>query len=249
VRELLVTYFPAALLEPCRELLSAHPLKRDIIATQLVNRLVNRMGTTFVMQLWVTKPGASPAQVAGAWYAASSVLDAEALWREIESLDLVLDAARQMALMAGLRAMTAAATALVLRQYLGGATIGQLLADYHPAVVEAMGRIGRGKSGAQQVTALIGERAAIVAAFELVNLARACDYPLNQVALALADLEAQIDLDWLGRGGQPLAEWQPLAGAGTCAACHRTGRFATAPCAADSQRQLADDCRGTGCAR
>jgi glutamate dehydrogenase len=213
VRELLVNYFPAALLEPCGELFSAHPLKRDIIATQLVNRLVNRMGTTFVMQLG-DETGASPAQVAGAWYAASSVLDAEALWREIESLDLILDAARQMALMAGLRAMTSAATALVLRQYLGGATIGQLLADYHPAVVEAMGRIGGGKSGAQQVTALIGERTAIVAAFELVNLARACDYPLNQVALALADLEAQIDLDWLGTAVNHLPSgnrWQARA--------------------------------------
>jgi glutamate dehydrogenase len=60
------------------------------------------MGTTFVMQVG-DETGASPAQVAGAWYAASSVLDAEALWREIESLDLILRRGRQMALMAGLR--------------------------------------------------------------------------------------------------------------------------------------------------
>jgi glutamate dehydrogenase len=89
-----VAYFPAPLLAHCRELLPAHPLRRDIITTQLVNRLVNRMGTTFVMQLG-DETGASAAQVAGAWYAASSVLDAEALWHEIESLDLVVDATRQ----------------------------------------------------------------------------------------------------------------------------------------------------------
>jgi glutamate dehydrogenase len=76
VHDLLVNYFPAALVEHCRELLPAHPLKRDIITTQLVNRLVNRMGTTFVMQV-ADETGAAPAQVAGAWYAASSVLDGE----------------------------------------------------------------------------------------------------------------------------------------------------------------------------
>jgi hypothetical protein len=45
-------------------------------------------------------------------------------------------------------------------------------------------RIRGGKSGAQALTALIDERAAIVAAFELVNLARACGHPCDEVAKA-----------------------------------------------------------------
>ncbi|ACV34431.1 NAD-glutamate dehydrogenase [Accumulibacter sp.] len=197
VHDLLVNYFPAALVAHCRELLPAHPLKRDIITTQLVNRLVNRMGTTFVMQV-ADETGAAPAQVAGAWYAASSVLDGEALWCEIESLDLIVDASRQMELMAGLRAMTLAATRLLLTQHLAGATIGRLLADYRPAVGAAIDRIRCGQTGAQAITALIEERSAIVAAFDLVNLARVCGKPLNVVADALGNLAAQIDLDWLG---------------------------------------------------
>ena len=192
-----MNYFPAALVAHCRELLPAHPLKRDIITTQLVNRLVNRMGTTFVMQV-ADETGAAPAQVAGAWYAASSVLDSEALWCEIESLDLIVDASRQMDLMAGLRAMTLAATRLLLTQHLAGATIGRLLADYRPAVGAAIDRIRCGQTGAQAITALIEERSAIVAAFDLVNLARVCGKPLDVVADALGNLAAQIDLDWLG---------------------------------------------------
>jgi glutamate dehydrogenase len=195
VHELLVNYFPAALIEHCRGLLSAHPLKRDIITTQLVNRLVNRMGTTFVMQV-SEETAASPAQVVGAWYATSCVLDGEGLWRELESLDLVIDAARQMELMVGLRLMVTAATLLVLTQR--DASIGQLVADYRAAAVECIAGIRGDKSGAQAVTALIDERTAVVAAFELVNLARACGYPLQEVASALSDLEAQIDLHWLG---------------------------------------------------
>ncbi|MCP5228422.1 MAG: NAD-glutamate dehydrogenase [Candidatus Accumulibacter sp.] len=197
VYELLVNYFPAALLEKCSELLPAHPLKRDIITTQLVNRLVNRMGTIFVMEV-SDETGASPAQVAGAWYAATSVLDAEALWRDIESLDLVIDAAAQMALMVDLRAMTGAATRLLLAQHVGGASIGQMVAEYRPSVLECMDRIRGGDGGAQVIRPLIQARAQIIAAFELVNLARACAHPLNEVAGALDSLAAQLDLDWLG---------------------------------------------------
>lgn len=195
VYELLVNYFPATLPEQCRALLPAHPLKRDIITTQLVNRLVNRMGTIFVMQV-SDESGASPAQVAGAWYAASSVLDAEALWRDIECQDLIVDAVAQMELMTGLRAMTAAATRLLLARHVGGATIGQMVAEYRAAVVDSMERIRAGRSGPQTISELIDGRAEIVAAFEFVNLARACNYPLEDVARALSGLAEQIDLDW-----------------------------------------------------
>ena len=213
MHQLLVAYFPAPLLVRCRELLPAHPLRRDIIATQLVNRLVNRMGTTFVLQLG-DETGASAAQVAGAWYAASSVLDAETLWQEIESLDLIIDATRQLALMTGLRAMLAAATQLVLTQHLRGTRIAQLMTEYGSAVVATIDRIRQGRNGAVAITALIDERATIVAAFERVNLTRACGYPLDDVTEALAVLEGQIDLDWLASAVSHLPagnRWQARA--------------------------------------
>ncbi|WP_300451538.1 NAD-glutamate dehydrogenase [Accumulibacter sp.] len=213
VRELLVNYFPAALLDHCRDLLSTHPLKREIVTTQLVNRLVNRMGTTFVMQV-ADETGASAAQVAGAWYAASSVLDSETLWCEIEALDLIIDSARQTELMEGLRAMTLAATRRLLRQHLGGAAIGCLVADYRPAVGAAIDRVCHGKTGVPAVTALIEGRLAIVAAFDLVDLARACDQPIEVVASALNGLKAAIDLDWLANAVNRLPagnRWQARA--------------------------------------
>ncbi|TLD44497.1 MAG: NAD-specific glutamate dehydrogenase [Accumulibacter sp.] len=196
VRDLLESYFPSVLRSSCRALMAAHPLQRDIITTQLVNRLVNRMGTTFVLQLG-EETGAAPAQVAAAWYAASQILDAEALWREIEALDLQLDAARQIELMLALRAMTAAATELILVQHLGGMTIGELVDEYRPAVVAALARVRQGRSGEQAATALTAEAAAIVGAIDRVNLARACAHSLDEVADGLAELVSHLDLDWL----------------------------------------------------
>ena len=89
-----------------------HALRREIITTQLVNRLVNRMGTSFVVQAG-DESGASAAEVATAWYAASELLGAEAAWREIEALDLKIPASQQFALMSQLRAMVGAATHVI----------------------------------------------------------------------------------------------------------------------------------------
>ncbi len=196
VHELLVTYFPNAVLDHCRDLLPAHPLRREIISTQLVNRLVNRMGTTFVLQLG-DETGSSAAEVAAAWYAASSVLDSEVLWHAVEALDLTIDATAQKDLMDGLRTMTTAATRLLLVQHLAGASIGQMVSDYAPAVAAAMARVRGGRRGADAIEALVEGRTNVVAAFELVNLARACSRPLEVVADALRTLDAQLDLEWL----------------------------------------------------
>src|SRR4030095_208499 len=44
----LARYFPEPLQKRYRELMPKHPLAREIIATQITNSLVNRMGPTFV---------------------------------------------------------------------------------------------------------------------------------------------------------------------------------------------------------
>jgi hypothetical protein len=113
-----------------------------------------------------------------------------------------------------------------------------LLADYRPAVGAAIDRIRCGQTGAQAITALIEERSAIVAAFDLVNLARVCGKPLNVVADALGNLAAQIDLDWLGGAVNHLPagnRWQARARAQLTATSRRCGsiswgRFSPAAC-------------------
>jgi NAD-specific glutamate dehydrogenase len=103
-----------------------------------------------------------------------------------------------MALMVELRTMTGAATRLLVTRHVGGASIGEMVAEYRPAVVDCMDRLRAGGSGAQVLTQLLEARAQIIAAFELVNLARACAFPLSEVAGALGELAEQLDLDWLG---------------------------------------------------
>ena len=63
---LLGAYFPAALVERCGERLHAHPLRREIVTTAVVNDMVNRCGATFVFRA-ADETGAGVEHVVRAW--------------------------------------------------------------------------------------------------------------------------------------------------------------------------------------
>jgi len=79
-------YFPIPLVQRFRSRLARHPLRREIIADQLTNTLVNRAGTTFVFRLR-EETGAGGADIARAFTVAREVFSLRSLWAEIEALD------------------------------------------------------------------------------------------------------------------------------------------------------------------
>jgi glutamate dehydrogenase len=81
-----VNYFPAALRQRFRKLVRQHRLKREIIATQVTNSLVNRMGASFTLRMH-EDTGATPGEVARAYTIAREVLRAREFWSRIEALD------------------------------------------------------------------------------------------------------------------------------------------------------------------
>ena len=85
MEELLFDYFPKALHKYDAEIRN-HKLKRGIIATQIVNILVNRMGPTFV-QSRSFKTGASVEEVVRAFMIATEAFRVRNIWKMIEDLD------------------------------------------------------------------------------------------------------------------------------------------------------------------
>jgi glutamate dehydrogenase len=82
----LVRYFPKQLREQCVDGIRAHPLRREITATALVNGMVNRAGTTFAFRLG-EETGATASEIVRAHEVARAVFGQEATWRQIEALD------------------------------------------------------------------------------------------------------------------------------------------------------------------
>jgi glutamate dehydrogenase len=82
----LTQYFPAPLQEKYGQLMQQHRLKREIVATQVTNSLVNRMGASFALRMQ-EDTGSSPAEVARAYSIAREVFDARSFWKKVEALD------------------------------------------------------------------------------------------------------------------------------------------------------------------
>jgi glutamate dehydrogenase len=82
----LARYFPKPIQERYGAELEQHRLRREIIATAVTNSMVNRMGATFVLRMQ-EDTGESPAQIAKAYSIAREILDARALWADIDALD------------------------------------------------------------------------------------------------------------------------------------------------------------------
>ena len=90
-------YFPPRLHAQFPAALERHPLKREIIATHVVNSMVNRVGATFVHHL-VEETGAAEADIVRAYLATRQVFDLVSVWLANEALDNVVAEATQNAI-------------------------------------------------------------------------------------------------------------------------------------------------------
>ena len=77
-------YFPTPLRERFADTMEKHRLRREIIATQVTNSIVNRMGATFIMRM-AEDTGKSAAEIAKAFTIAREVVHAREWWAEMDS--------------------------------------------------------------------------------------------------------------------------------------------------------------------
>src|SRR4029450_5111572 len=82
----LARYFPTPLRERFAARMAGHRLRREIIATVLVNEVVNRGGTAFVFRA-MEETGASAADVIRAYVVVREVYGFRDLWAATERLD------------------------------------------------------------------------------------------------------------------------------------------------------------------
>jgi len=109
----LIRYFPLPLQERYRKLMPEHRLKREIVATQVTNSLVNRMGASYTLRM-CEDTGSSPSEVARAYTIAREVFDARSFWLKIESLDNKVDSELQIAAMVSMWRLLRQATRWLL---------------------------------------------------------------------------------------------------------------------------------------
>jgi glutamate dehydrogenase len=95
-------YFPKVMSEKYPEALHVHRLRREIIATQLTNSMINRGGSTLIVRI-ADQTGAAPSSIAAAFAAVRNSYDLIGLNGEIDALDNKLPGKTQLALYAAVQ--------------------------------------------------------------------------------------------------------------------------------------------------
>jgi glutamate dehydrogenase len=105
----LFSYFPSKMRQAYRKEMLAHPLRREIIVTQVVNGLVNFAGITFFHRL-SQETSASGEELARAHYVCREIYGVNAVMRAINELDNVVDASIQTDMRLAVRTLIERAT-------------------------------------------------------------------------------------------------------------------------------------------
>ncbi|MCW2854874.1 MAG: putative NAD-glutamate dehydrogenase [Marmoricola sp.] len=90
----LYSYFPLKMRQQYRAAISEHPLRPDIVVTQVVNQLVNEAGMTYVHRL-AGETGAGSRELTLAHFLAREIFGARAVNAEIATFDNIIDAGLQ----------------------------------------------------------------------------------------------------------------------------------------------------------
>ncbi|GAA0404079.1 NAD-glutamate dehydrogenase [Microbispora corallina] len=207
----LVSYFPSALRERLRGYMDAHPLRREIITTRVVNDVVNFGGTSFVFRFG-EETGASTADIVRAYLVAREVFDLSSFVRQVEELDNQVDTGTKLAMLLEGRKLSERGTRWLLgnrrppldlastaRFFLEGS---RSLAPHLPKLLTgpdlAAYEERRDSFVARGVPDELAERVASMvpaySTFDLVEIATYTGRPVNEVAEVYFDLADRLQL-------------------------------------------------------
>ena len=195
----LARYFPSALRQRYAAAMPRHPLKREIVATHVLNSMVNRVGATFVHRL-TEATGRDPAQIVRAYLLARESFGLVTMWQEIEALDNQVPDVVQASMVIELGRLVLRATMWFLRWRRLGEPMGETIGRFAPAVAALAQRevarraAGAGDAAHQQdrrwidagVPAQLAHRVAcaqlMVAALDIMETADGVGQPIERVA-------------------------------------------------------------------
>nr|WP_128893416.1 NAD-glutamate dehydrogenase domain-containing protein [Erythrobacter sp. HKB08] len=211
VQPLLVEYFPTQMRKKFRSEIEGHQLRREIIATKLANKLVNRLGIVHPFEL-AEEEGVGLGDVTASFVAAEELFGLDQLWADIETakmsesarllmLDHVAAATRiQMADLLRAGASLVPPSEIIARLKKGVT----MLSDATDTLLASQSRSQSSKLHARFVEA--GAPDAIAArvthlfdmdgAVGLASLARDAEIKPMKLTSAFTDLGDRLGLDW-----------------------------------------------------
>ncbi|MBV1789707.1 NAD-glutamate dehydrogenase [Marinobacterium sp. D7] len=198
----LYRYFPSRLQQDYADAIAAHPLRREILATQLTNQVMNRMGATFSLRL-LEESGVNCARWIRSYTVAREALDVPALISSIESLGLGVSNDAQMDLHLRIHHPLLRATHWVLENADWSQSTEALIELYSDAVAHTRIQLARlqllANNDTSPLESEIDALEYLYYAFDIADLAQKTWLSPCFIAAEYLSLNLRMELFWLRR--------------------------------------------------
>ncbi|MBA4118394.1 MAG: NAD-glutamate dehydrogenase [Candidatus Puniceispirillum sp.] len=129
----LISYFPAQMRANWADDALKHPLRDEIIATVMINEIINRTGAAFIHELQETT-SRPISHIIKAYYVAVEVFHIHAFWDALETYDSKIDAGRQIKAYKEILKIIKGLIGWLLRHYPLDDSISDLINSLSPGV-------------------------------------------------------------------------------------------------------------------
>lgn len=206
--------FPTMLHERFYEQIIHHSLYREIIVTQLCDKIVDYMGITFVTRLR-SQTGASYADIIKAFIIIKDIFSVDLLWKQVEEMDYKVPAATQQDMLLWIARFMRRAIRWVLRNSTNLDTVEAMIKQYQSGVEalrpnypnyfkgltlevfnqssESYIEQGANKDSARQLASV----RALLPMLDIIDIAIYDNLPMNNVAEIYFIVSEELGLTWL----------------------------------------------------
>lgn len=205
--------FPKIITERYSEAMHHHSLRREIISTQLANRMINDMGIIYIYRM-MEETGAELPGIIRAYTIAKEVYEMPLRRQEIEALDYQIPSEAQHHLLILVMRVVRRAARWFLRNYRGSINIDDMITRFrdgmhefrkiYPQVMTASMKQnlkkrndmflndGVPKELAERVTAT----SVLLAGLDIIEISNQFNVPMKDVATVHFELGQHLGLDW-----------------------------------------------------
>ncbi|WP_441002519.1 NAD-glutamate dehydrogenase [Pseudocolwellia agarivorans] len=227
----LVEYFPQMLQQKYLTEMQSHPLRAEIIATQLANAIGNDMGFNFVNRMF-EETGETVAEIANCYTVASNVFGMADMWKKIEALDNKIPTAVQTEMLFQIRRTVRRATRWFLRHRNKALDVAESIKFYRSTFIDLTtnlysymteGDCEQLKQAEEDliksnvpndIASYVAKLSSIFSTMDIAELTAEDSRDVSVVATTYFELGARLDLHWFldQITRQPVANhWQALA--------------------------------------
>jgi glutamate dehydrogenase len=231
VAQALITYFPTPLQLKFSEIMPQHPLKREIIATEVVNAAINRTGSVFINRMR-EETGATAAEITRAYILTRDIFSLNHTWAQIDKLDNLVPAATQNDMLIEVGRLVLRGTLWFLRRRAEKMPIGEVLNVFangtsivntrlkefitaeDQAALKTHEERFESKGVPHALSTMVAKSDSLYAALDIVELSNELTRPVPLTAQIYFALVGRLSLRWVSSQVTALptnSHWQSMA--------------------------------------